>query len=112
MTTNWKLPAPGGIVWCLIPEVSNIEPGPKPRPAFVMSVDRCDNGDYVRVVSGTSQHMTRLKTGEVAIRQASHPATYALAGLTSKDSLNKWSDFWRGFSLFHQVGFHLVLARI
>lgn len=35
----------------------------------------------VAVVYGTSQNLSRLKTGEVAITQAKHPAAYALAGL-------------------------------
>jgi hypothetical protein len=83
MTTNWKLPAPGDIVWCLFPEGPDTEPGPKPRPALVMKVDRYDNGDFVSVVYGTSKHLTRLRTGEVAIRKTSHPAAFALAGLTA-----------------------------
>ena len=81
MSQNWKLPAPGDIVWCLFPEAPDIEPGPKPRPALVMSVERREDGDLVSVVYGTSQHLTRLKTGEVAITQAKHPAAYALSGL-------------------------------
>ena len=81
MSQNWKLPAPGDIVWCLFPEVPGIEPGPKPRPALVISVERRDDGDLVGVVYGTSQNVTRLKTGEVAISQANYPAAYALAGL-------------------------------
>lgn len=81
MSKNWKLPAPGDIVWCLFPEVPDIEPGPKPRPALVMSVERRSDGDRVSVVYGTSQHLTRLKTGEVAITQKRHPAAYELAGL-------------------------------
>ena len=81
MTQNWKLPAPGDIVWCLFPEMPDIEPGPKPRPAIVLRVERREDGDVVSVVYGTSQNVTRLKTGEVAITQARHPAAYALAGL-------------------------------
>lgn len=81
MSQNWKLPAPGDIVWCLFPEVPDIEPGPKPRPALVMSVERRVDGDLVSVVYGTSRNLTRLKTGEVAITRAKHPAAYALAGL-------------------------------
>lgn len=46
-----------------------------------MSVERRENGDVVSVVYGTSQNLTRLKTGEVAITQAKNPAAYALAGL-------------------------------
>lgn len=26
MSQKWKLPAPGDIIWCLFPEVPNIEP--------------------------------------------------------------------------------------
>jgi hypothetical protein len=81
MSQSWKLPAPGDIDWCLFPEVPDIEPGPKPRPALVMSVERREDGNSVSVVCGTSQHLSRLRTGEVAITQAKHPAAYALAGL-------------------------------
>lgn len=81
MTQSWKLPAPGDIVWCLFPEVPDIEPGPKPRPALVLRVESREDGDLVRVAYGTSRNVTRLKTGEVAIIQVNHPAAYALAGL-------------------------------
>lgn len=33
------------------------------------------------MVYGTSQHLTRLKTGDVAITKAKYPAAFALAGL-------------------------------
>ena len=81
MTQNWMLPAPGDIVWCLFPEIPDIAPGPKPRPALVMRIERRNDGDVVSVVYGASQNVTRLKTGEVAITQAHHPAAYSLAGL-------------------------------
>jgi hypothetical protein len=81
MSPAWNLPAPGDIVWCLFPEVPNIELGPKPRPAIVLSVERLDDGNQVSVVYGTSQHLMRLKTGEVAITQAKNPAAFKLAGL-------------------------------
>ena len=81
MTQNWKLPAPGDIVWCLFPELPEIEPGPKPRPALVVSVESREDGDLISVVYGTSQKVTRLRIGEVAITKAVHPAAYALAGL-------------------------------
>jgi PemK-like, MazF-like toxin of type II toxin-antitoxin system len=80
-TSPWLSPAPGDIVWCLFPEIPDIEPGPKPRPALVLGVDEREDGTLVRVVYGTSQHVNRLHTGEVAITQAGHPAAYALAGL-------------------------------
>lgn len=81
MTLSWRHPAPGDIVWCLFPEVPNIEPGPKPRPALVLSVESREGGDLVRVAYGTSKNVTRLKTGEVAITQTNHSAAYVLAGL-------------------------------
>jgi hypothetical protein len=81
MTPGWALPAPGDVVWCLFPEVPGLVPGPKPRPALVIAVERREDGEMVRVVYGTSQNVTRLTTGEVAITQAQHPAAYTLAGL-------------------------------
>jgi F0F1-type ATP synthase epsilon subunit len=78
---RWSLPAPGDIVWCLFPELPNVEPGPKPRPALVVAVESREGGDVVSVVYGTSQNVTRLKTGEFAIMKAKHPAAYVLAGL-------------------------------
>ena len=81
MSQIWKIPAPGDIVWCLSPEIPDIKPGPKPRPAFVLSLERRDDGDQVSVVYDTSRHLMRLKTGELAITQAKNPAAYALTGL-------------------------------
>jgi PemK-like, MazF-like toxin of type II toxin-antitoxin system len=81
MSSPWASPAPGDIVWCLFPEIPDIDPGPKPRPALVMGVEAREDGVVVRVAYGTSQNLSRLKTGEVAITQDKHPAAYALAGL-------------------------------
>lgn len=81
MSQRWNLPAPGDIVWCLFPELPDSNPGPKPRPALVLSVECREDGDAVRVAYGTSKKLDRLKTGEVAITLAQHPAAYALAGL-------------------------------
>jgi hypothetical protein len=99
MTQNWKLPAPGDIVWCLFPEPPDIEPGPKPRPALVFGVDKYETGDFVRVVYGTSQKVTSLKAGEVAISKKGNPAAYALAGLSADTKFDfnsivelAWSD--------------------
>lgn len=81
MSRHWASPAPGDIVWCLFPQVPDSDPGPKPRPALVMGVETREDGVVVRVAYGMSQHVSRLKTGEVAITQDKHPAAYALAGL-------------------------------
>jgi len=43
MSRTWILPAPGDIVWRTFPEVPNSEPGPKPRPAIVLSVEPIDS---------------------------------------------------------------------
>jgi len=85
---KWKLPAPGDIVWCLFPEVPDIEPGPKPQPALVMRVERRHDGDLVSLVYGTSKNLTRLRSGEVAITQSKNPAAYALAGLAYDTKFN------------------------
>lgn len=99
MTRIWKLPAPGDIVWCSFPEVPETEPGPKPRPALVMSVESRVDGDLVGVVYGTSKPLSRLKSGEVSITKALNPAAYELAGLAydTKFDFNvivelSWSD--------------------
>lgn len=81
MSKVWELPAPGDIVWCLFPEVPDIDPGPKPRPALVMGVEQREDGDVVSVVYGTSQNLTRLRSGEFAITKANHPAAFSLSGL-------------------------------
>ncbi len=81
MSQKWVLPAPGDIVWCLFPEVPGMEPGPKPRPALVLRVERKEDGDVLSVVYGTSQKLHQLKRGEFAITRDKHPSAYALAGL-------------------------------
>ena len=81
MKHNWTLPSPGDIVWCLFPQIPELEPGPKPRPALVIQVDEREDGAIVSVVYGSSQNVKRLKTGEMVITRAMHPAAYALAGL-------------------------------
>ena len=81
MSSKWALPAPGDIVWCLFPEVPGMEPGPKPRPALVMRVERKEDGEVLSVVYGTSQNLRPLRRGEFAITRDNHPGAYALAGL-------------------------------
>ena len=81
MKHNWTLPSPGDIVWCLFPQIPEMEPGPKPRPVLVVQVEEREDGAIVSVVYGTSQNVKRLKTGEMVITRAMHPTAYALAGL-------------------------------
>lgn len=81
MKPHWASPAPGDTLWCMFPEVPGTEPGPKPRPALGLRVETREDGTVVHVAYGTSQPVSKLKTGEVAITQEKHPAAYALAGL-------------------------------
>jgi PemK-like, MazF-like toxin of type II toxin-antitoxin system len=78
---RWPLPAPGDVVWCMFPHLPELEPGPKPRPAIVMSVEEKSDGAIIGVVYGTSQRVHQLKSAEVAITQAKQAAAYAQAGL-------------------------------
>ena len=75
-------PEPGDIVWCWFPQRPRDVPGPKPRPALVLTVTSHEDGIVVRVAYGTSQKLDRLTAGEFAIRKFAHPAAYALAGLS------------------------------
>jgi hypothetical protein len=78
----WPPPAPGDIVWCRFPERPRDKPGPKPRPGLVVTVIEREDGVAVRVAHGTSQGLTRLASGEFAIRRDANPAAYELAGLS------------------------------
>lgn len=81
MSAGWALPAPGDIVWCVFPELPDMQPGPKPRPALVIAVESRTDGGSVHVAYGTSQNVSQLKSGQFAITQSKHQAAYALAGL-------------------------------
>ncbi len=78
----WEPPDPGDIVWCRFPQRPRDKPGPKPRPALVLSVTEHGDGVAVEVAYGTSQRTDRLLSGEFAIRKAGHKAAYATAGLS------------------------------
>lgn len=94
MIQAWPLPAPGDIIWCLFPEVPNIEPGPKQRPTayalaglpydtkfdFKVIVDLPWSERYFKVPARSSHgntpklgtlHATILHAIEVAYRAAS-----------------------------------------
>ena len=78
----WAPPDPGDIVWCRFPQRPRDKPGPKPRPALVLSVTEHGDGVAVEVAYGTSQRTDHLLSGEFAIRKAEHKAAYATAGLS------------------------------
>lgn len=81
MSARWPAPTVGDIVWCHFPELPALAPGPKPRPALVVSVETREDGVVARVAYGTSKKVTSLKTGEFAILRGVHPAAFELAGL-------------------------------
>ncbi|MCG3190161.1 MAG: hypothetical protein LKCHEGNO_02778 [Burkholderiaceae bacterium] len=81
MSTRWKSPTIGDIVWCHFPELPALDPGPKPRPALVISVETRADGISACVAYGTTKNVTRLKAGEFAIIRSIHPAAFELAGL-------------------------------
>ena len=88
MTSLWKPPVVGDILWCHFPELPELDPGPKPRPALVARVTDRDDGAVVAVVYGTSQRLDRLSSGEFAIRKAQNPAAFTLAGLSFDTKFN------------------------
>ena len=95
----WKSPTPGDIVWCRFPQCPRDVPGPKPRPALVVSVTEHEDGIAVTVAYGTSQKIDRLAAGEFAIRKAENKTAYELARLsydTKFDLRNRlelpWND--------------------
>lgn len=79
---EWNTPELGDIVWCRFPQRPRDVPGPKPRPALVLTVTEHEDGIVVRVAYGTAQKLDRLMAGEFAIRKFEQPAAYALAGLS------------------------------
>ena len=79
---GWNTPEPGDIVWCRFPQRPRDVPGPKPRPALVLTVTEYEDGVVVRVAYGTSQKLDRVTSGEFAIRKLQHQAAYAMAGLS------------------------------
>ena len=78
----WNPPEPGDIVWCRFPRRPRDVPGPKPRPALVLTVTEADDGITVRVAYGTSKKLDRLVAGEFAIRRFENLAAYAMAGIS------------------------------
>lgn len=85
-------PSAGDIVWCRFPEVESIQPGPKPRPALVLSVMDAEPEKpiRVRVMYGTTQATDRVGRGEFRIRKE-QTAAFKASGLayTTKFSCSK-----------------------
>lgn len=73
------LPSIGDIVWAKFPELqyATHQPGPKPRPALVVSVSQQKH--TVKVVYGTSQKINRIYPTEFAILKSD--SGFAISGL-------------------------------
>ena len=100
MTTSYPAPEPGDIAWCRFPEFENIHPGPKCRPALILSVDEARKPPRGRVAYGTSRGLSRLHAWEFAITTDDGEA-YVLSGLSvpTKFSLKQtvvldYNDLW------------------
>jgi hypothetical protein len=96
---HWPLPLPGDVVWCHFPFLPLTQPGPKPRPALVVSVRTFEVGAAIDVAYGTTQRTTSLRSGEFLISKDGHPSAFKQAGLAfdTKFDLNRvielpWSD--------------------
>jgi len=75
------LPEPGDIVMVNFPHVENMgEPGPKPRPALVLSVSTEDH--VIEIAYGTSQRTDKLFPGEFALDPAD--GGFASSGLQTR----------------------------
>ena len=86
--TWWPEPQAGDIVWCHFPENKGIHPGPKPRPALVITVFDDEAPRYaVEVVYGTSQKTDDLRSGEFLITRTDRDA-FHLAGLSYPTKFN------------------------
>ncbi|HEV3019576.1 MAG TPA: hypothetical protein VGY49_11190 [Burkholderiaceae bacterium] len=88
MSRAWPAPAVGDIVWCRFPELPDLQPGPKPRPALVIGVETRSDGVNVRVAYGTSQRVDQLLAGEFSITRNFHPQAFLLAGLAEDTKFN------------------------
>ena len=90
MDSTFHTPTPGDIVWCRFPIVESIQPGPKPRPALVLSVMDHESPVRVRVAYGTSQKLTPVRKGDLVV-DAKNPVAYLASGLSypTKFALSK-----------------------
>lgn len=101
---SYPAPEVGDIVWCRFPEHDALKPGPKPRPAIVLSVMDDARPIRVRVVYGTSQKITPMRKGQMVVRREAR-AVFAQAGLsyTTKFDFNRviilpYTDPWFGLA--------------
>jgi hypothetical protein len=84
----WPEPQAGVIVWCRFPDTPELRPGPKPRPALVLTVFD-DEAPQFRVLAtyGTSRKVERLYAGEFHITPQDG-AAFKLSGLSFPTKFN------------------------
>ena len=80
----WPEPEAGDIVWCHFQHLPKLDPGPKPRPALIVTVKEREQskiGCRVFVVYGTTKNTAALHKGDFLIRN-DQSAAFALSGLS------------------------------
>jgi hypothetical protein len=84
----WPEPQAGLLAWCRFPDTSALQPGPKPRPALILTVFD-DEAPRFRVLAvyGTTQKVNRLYAAEFAITPADG-AAFRLSGLSYPTKFN------------------------
>lgn len=81
-------PDTGDIVWCCFPQLADFKkPGPKPRPALVLSTDYTQAPALLRVAYGTSKKLESIHRGEFIISPLDVPG-FAASGLTTATKFN------------------------
>lgn len=84
----WPEPQAGVIVWCRFPDTPAFQPGPKPRPALVLTVFDDEAPQFrVLIAYGTSQKVDRLYAGEFQVTPQDG-AAFRLAGLSFPTKFN------------------------
>ncbi|MGH8210036.1 MAG: hypothetical protein ACRETD_05615 [Steroidobacteraceae bacterium] len=84
----WPEPQAGVIVWCRFPDTPALRPGPRPRPALILTVFDDEAPQFrVRAAYGTSQKVDRLYAGEFHITPQDG-AAFRLAGLSFPTKFN------------------------
>ena len=80
----WPTPEAGDIVWCHFPHLPKLDPGPKPRPALIVTVKEREPyqiGCRVFVVYGTTKNTAALHKGDFLLRN-DQSAAFQLSGLS------------------------------
>jgi hypothetical protein len=88
LNIEWPEPAAGIFLWCRFPELAQLKPGRKPRPALAITVFD-DQAPLFRVLIayGTSQKTGRLFAGEFRTAPQDGEA-YALSGMSYPTKFN------------------------